>query len=469
MWRTYVICVLIGLLLVSTGGNVLLLRQTIVQQAGADRLQARMQAAESAQNRLQQQIDQLTLAAATPSAAPTSVPLPTVAAVLGPNRALLQQIEDEVAGLRGLQPKNEVRLQFLDQAALQRYFLDRFERDYLASEREADQKLLATLGLIASNENLPRTLLDILLEQVIGIYNEDDKVMYVVVDRSQFGPEEKTTFAHEYTHALQDQYFDLRRLSPKHPANDDQALAALAVSEGDAVLMQRLWAQLKMSQAEINQLGQNSSGTRMLSAPLFVREQLLFPYSDGFNFVRQIYQTRGGYPGVDELFRNPPDSTTQILHPEKYRNREKPIDVSLADLSLGSLGPGWRQLKANVLGELDLRLILEQLTDRPRAVRAASGWSGDRFALLEKEGRQALVIKSVWAGENEARSFFDAFGLAMRNRFGGAKEEEASATRLALTASNAATEVRLDGTYVLVVLSFDRPSAEAIAAAVSSG
>jgi hypothetical protein len=452
MWRTYVICVLIGLLLVSTGGNVLLTRQLLAAQTDADRLRQRL------------------ANVPTPGPAPTVVaaPVPTIAASV-PDRLLLQQIEDQVATLRGLPPKGQVQLRFLDQAALQKYFVDRFNQDYLPGEQESDQKLLTTLGLIKPNDSVVQTLLDVLQEQVIGVYNQDDKVMYMVTDRAQFGPEEKATFAHEYTHALQDQYFDLTRLAPRHPTNDDRSLAIQALTEGDATLMQRLWAQEKMTQDEINQLGQGGADSKLFSAPLFLREQLLFPYGDGFNFIRQIYQT-SGYAGVDEVFRNPPESTEQILHPDKYRAHEKPIEVILPDLVAqgGPLGSGWRLINSNVFGELDLRLILTQLTNATRGVRGAAGWGGDRWALLEKDGQQALVIKSVWDTESDARTFFDTFGLAMKNRFPTAREDEASAARQALTASGYASEIRRNAATVVVVISFDRPTAEAIAAAVGS-
>jgi hypothetical protein len=447
----YVLCVLIGLLLVSTGGNVLLTRQLLAAQTDADRLRQRL------------------ANVPTPGPAPTvaAAPVPTIAASV-PDRLLLQQIEDQVATLRGLPPKGQVQLRFLDQAALQKYFVDRFNQDYLPSERESDQKLLTTLGLVKPNDSVVQILLDVLQEQVIGVYNQDDKVMYMVTDRAQFGPEEKATFAHEYTHALQDQYFDLTRLAPKHPLNDDRSLAIQALTEGDATLMQRLWAQEKMTQEEINQLGQGGADSQLFSAPLFLREQLLFPYSDGFNFIRQIYQA-SGYAGIDEVFRNPPESTEQILHPEKYRAHEKPIDVSLPDLSSQLiLGPGWRLINSNVFGELDLRLILTQLTSSTRGVRGAAGWGGDRWALLERDGQQALVIKSVWDTENDARNFFDTFAVAMKNRFPTAKEEDASAARQAVTASGYATDIRRNASTVVVVISFDRPTAEAIAAAVGS-
>src|SRR4030081_334497 len=171
MWRTYVICVLIGLLLVSTGGNVLLTRQLLTAQTDADRLRQRL------------------ANVPTPGPVPTlgAAPVPTIAASV-PDRLLLQQIEDQVATLRGLPPKGQVQLRFLDQAALQKYFVDRFNQDYLPGEQESDQKLLTTLGLIKPNDSVVQPLLDVLQEQVIGVYNQDDKVMYMVTDRAQFGP-----------------------------------------------------------------------------------------------------------------------------------------------------------------------------------------------------------------------------------------------------------------------------------------
>jgi hypothetical protein len=465
MWRNYVICVLIGLLLVSSGSSIVLLRQVIGTQSEVDRLrqQVRLAAATPAAN---------ATAAATPAANPTTAaaapaaPLPTVG-VSGVDVTLLSQIETDVASLRGLQPRASVPLRLLDQQALQRYFVDKFNQDYLPNERESDQKLLATLGVINSRETVVQILLDVLQEQIIGIYDQDEKVMYLVADNGQFGPDEKGTFVHEYDHALQDQYFDLTRLAPKHPDNDDRSLAIQALTEGDATLMQRLWVQRNLTSDEINQLGQGSATSKLLSAPLFLREQLLFPYTDGFSFIRQIYQAYG-YAGIDDVFRNPPQSTAQILHIDRYRNHIAPVEVSLPDLDAGSLGPGWRKINSNVLGELDLRLILTQLTDSTRGVRGASGWAGDRWQLLEKDGRQALVIKSVWDSDNEARTFFETFALAMKNRFSGAKEEEASTARQALTASTAATEVRRNAATVVAVIAFDRPTAEAIASAVGT-
>jgi len=477
MWRNYVICVLIGLLLATSVSSVTLLRQSTAVQSDADRLRQRAVAAESTTTSLQQQIDRSQAAAATPAAqtvstvpagpraTPVAAPAPAVG-VIGPDSPILQQIEDNVATLRGLQPKSPVSVRLLDQSALQRMYVDRFNHDYLPDERESDQKLLSTLGLIGPNDNVVQILLDVLQEQILGVYNQDDKIMYLLADNGRFGPDEKDTFAQEFDHALQDQYFDLTALSPKHPDNDDRALAVEALTQGDSTLIQRLWAQNYLTPDELNQVGQNGASSKLFSAPLFLREQLLFPYADGFNFIRKIYQT-SGYAGVDAVFRDPPQSTAQVLHIDKYRNHVAPVEVDLPDLSQGALGDGWRKVNSNVFGELDLRLMLTQLTDSTQGVRGAGGWAGDRWELLEKDGHQAFAIKSVWDSEADATTFFRTFSQAMQNRYFGARVEEASDARQALTATSAATEVRRRAATVVAVISFDRDTAQSIADAIA--
>ena len=161
MWRTYVICVLIGLLLVTSGSSVVLLRQVISTQAEVDRLR-----------------QQLKLAATPAATASTTAAIPAPTLALGsPNSDVLQRIESDVVTLRGLQPKASVPVRVLDQPALQQFFVDRFNQDYLPSERESDQKLLATLGIVNPGESVAQILLGVLQEQIIGMYNQDDKVM----------------------------------------------------------------------------------------------------------------------------------------------------------------------------------------------------------------------------------------------------------------------------------------------------
>src|SRR3954451_19372155 len=123
MWRNYVICVLLGLLLVTSGTSVLLLRQLLSNQADVSRLQTRLAGAEAAQNALQQQADRQPA----DTSRPAPLALPTI--TIGPTeQATLQQIETDIAGLRGLPPQSELPLRFLDTNGLHNYFVDRFNR-----------------------------------------------------------------------------------------------------------------------------------------------------------------------------------------------------------------------------------------------------------------------------------------------------------------------------------------------------
>jgi hypothetical protein len=203
--------------------------------------------------------------------------------------------------------------------------------------------------------------------------------------------------------------------------------------------------------------------------PLVIRTELLFPYIEGFNFVRQAYRRAGNdYAVLDDLFKNPPESTAQLLHPEKYRNHVQPVDVQLADVA-ARLGPDWRKVGSGVLGELDTRILLEQWgTDHSEAIRTASGWSGDQWQLVEKEGRSAIVVRSTWETPDAARAFFSSYSRGLRARFDSAMVEESSTTRQALTTPVTVTDVRVLGSDVLTVIAFDRASAGAIVDTVTA-
>jgi hypothetical protein len=385
-----------------------------------------------------------------------------------PDPAALRVIEDQVATLRGLRPQHDVSLQLLDEAGLHDYLRQAFDRDYLPSERESDQKLLVTLGLLKPNEDLVQIQFDLLQAQVIGVYDPDDKKMFVV-GSSTFGPAERITFAHEFNHALQDQYYDLNALAPKHPVSNDRSLAAHAVVEGDAVLLQTLWATANLTPEELIELARSGGDDDALArVPLVVRTELLFPYTDGFSFVRKAYRDGGNsYAAIDAALRNPPVSTAEILHPDKYAAGWRPVDVELPDVA-GTLGAEWRTVGAGVLGELDTRVLLEQYGERTEADRIAAAWSGDRWLLLEKDGRSALVLRSTWESEAAASSFFSAYKRGLRARFSAARTEEDTDVRQALSTPIAATDLQLQSRDVLTVLAFDRQTAQTLVDALTA-
>jgi hypothetical protein len=387
----------------------------------------------------------------------------------GVDAATLRAIESQVSSIRGLQPLSEVELRVLDETGLQQYLLESFDRDYLSHERESDQKELVALGLIKSSDDIVQMQLNLYQEQVLGIYDPDDKLMFVIRG-GNFGVAQKITYAHEFNHALQDQYFDLNQIAPKHPLSNDRSLAVHALIEGDAVLLQNAWARSFLTDDDKRELIQSVSAgdDGLATAPLILRSELLFPYTDGARFVRQVYAgAQDSYAAVDQLFRNPPESTQQILHPEKYFAGVRPVEVDLPDIS-GALGDDWRRVGGGVLGELDTRVLIEQYGDPAEARRVAAGWSGDRWLLLERGGRSTIVLRNTWESEDAAAAFFSAYKRGLRARFPSAMTDDDSSARQALSTPTAATDLRISGRDVQAVIGFERSDIDTVLATLAS-
>jgi hypothetical protein len=458
MLRGFLLLIVTPLLVVSIAGNLLLFKQG---QSTSDEAAHLRQRAIQAEQALNSQTTALQ-AQAQPNPPIVSAPAPTVTAPLT-GTGLVQNILSEVQTLRGLRSTANVPVQFIEESALKAILMRRFDQDYLPAERDIDQKLLVMLGLLRPDQDLVGIDRDLLTDQVLGLYSTDDKTLYVLGNAGQIGPAEEATIAGAYIHALQDQTYDLSRITPLHTDNNDRAQAIQALIEGDAVLVQSLWSQTYLSAVQQRELAPDQDSLdRLQQAPAVVRTNTLFPYVDGLGFVMQLYKQKG-FAGVDAAFTNLPVSTAQILHPETYAAGLQPIDVSAPDLA-GQLGAPWRRLDTNVLGELGIRNVLAQYGDRQTAQTAASGWRGDRWQLLDHDGQLALVLRTVWASDAQASRFFLSYGQGLKARFPDARAEEQSAARQALTTATLATDLRRRGSEVDLVISFDRPSATALAA-----
>ena len=458
MLRGFLLLIATPLLVVSVAGNLLLFKQGQSISEEAAHLRQRAIQAEQALNSqttaLQSQVGS--------SAPAVPAPAPTVAARLT-GTGLVQNILTEVQTLRGLRSTASVPVQFIEESALKAILMRRFDHDYLPTERDVDQKLLVMLGLLRPDQDLVGIDRDLLSDQVLGLYSTDDKTLYVLGNAGQIGPAEEATIAGAYIHALQDQTYDLSRITPMHTDNNDRAQAIQALIEGDAVLVQSLWSQTYLSAVQQRELAPDQDSLdKLQQAPAVVRTNALFPYVDGLGFVMQLYKQKG-FAGVDAAFNNLPVSTAQILHPESYAAGVQPIDVAAPDLA-GQLGAPWRRLDTNVLGELGIRNVLAQYGDHQAAQTAASGWRGDRWQLLDHDGQLALVLRTVWASDAQASRFFLTYGQGLKARFPDARAEEQSASRQALTTATVATDLRRHGSEVDAVITFDRTTANAIAA-----
>jgi hypothetical protein len=161
---------------------------------------------------------------------------------------------------------------------------------------------------------------------------------------------------------------------------------------------------------------------------------------------------------VSNAFTELPQSTEQILHPEKYFAHEAPVKVNLPDVR-GLLGSRWKRIDYDVSGEWSYYLILDQFLNSPaESRRAAAGWGGDRYEIYEGSQPGAVFIAqlTVWDTENDAREFFDAYAKRTRLRYENAKAKAVASQpgqtdRHEWSTSEGGVAVELRGKRVLIV------------------
>ncbi len=330
-------------------------------------------------------------------------------------------IQDRVSLVRELKPIDPIARDRMGREELRAYLEQSFLEDVTPEELEANQYRWEVLGYIEPGYDLVRGYLDVLTEQVLGFYAINRKTLYLISEQEHLTPSDELTIAHELTHALQDQHYDLKGNFAAREMENDQIMAYQALTEGDAVLSSLLYGRQYMTTAQLFDAFQaeSSSGSSALdSAPLVIRRELLFPYTAGVDFIADRYAD-GKWASVDRVWEDPPQSTEQVLHPQKYTAGEQPIPITVPDLA-ARLGPDWRELEENTQGELDWQILVEQYVDAPTGAEAAAGWGGDRFRLLRRDADGALIFagRTAWDTDTDARQFFQAMQQVARRRHG---------------------------------------------------
>ncbi len=352
------------------------------------------------------------LPTAAPPSASSTAPLPTATPL--DLAAVSASIGADVQSIRGLGATSPVRTAIIGEAEAGRLLDADFARSHPPELVAATQALDRALGFLSPTQDLAALYRALRTSQVAGFYDPTTKRLNVVTRASGFGPTERVTLAHEYDHALQDQHFDLASLGTDDPGQSDRDLARLALPEGDATLVMQLWMSAHLSTAEILAIGiaglDPSQLAILASTPPLLQQTLLFPYSAGLAWVMSL-QASGGWAAVDAAYRRPPDSTEQVLHPEKYASHEAPIAVALPAGLAAAMGRGWTVALGDTLGEMQLRVWLRavgKLSDADAAT-AAAGWGGDRVELLQgPDGRWAVVLATAWDTAADAGEFLAA-------------------------------------------------------------
>jgi hypothetical protein len=342
---------------------------------------------------------------------------------LGKNRSQREAIEREVVAIRGLPFKTPVDYRVLNRAEIRQTITGKLGEVFSEEELRHLSAALAALGLLPENFPLREKYIELLSEQVAAFYDQHQHKLFMYEDASLESSQNRVVLAHELTHALQDQHFGLSRLPLELKTNDDRAAAASALVEGDATLVMTEFTFKNLSLGAIKDslgtaLTQNMQ--QLQTAPRYLREMLVFPYLRGQEFCAAL-TARGGFAAVSRAYADPPSSTAQILHPEKYLAdpREEPQAIEWPDPT----AQGQKAIADNTVGEMGIRLLFTEWLDGVTAERASVGWRGDRYLAFD-QGR-ALVWKTVWDTEGDAEEFFEAERRLLEKRY---RPEAPSAT-----------------------------------------
>ncbi len=334
----------------------------------------------------------------------------------GPYATEVAQAVPMIEKAVGLTFKTPPRVETRSKEQVREFVTKQFTDSLAMHDIAGQEAAYKRLGMIPDTLKLQPFLTSLLEEQIVGYYDPHTKVLYVV----DGAPKDMAaiTITHELVHALQDQYISLDSVQ-KIRDDNDRLSAAQSVFEGQAVYEQ-ISIMLGGTNIAINLPGgwdriremirdNQASMPIFAAAPKVIQETLIFPYLSGAEFYRNFKERK---PGTI-IYSDMPASTEQIIHPAAFFvNRDTPTKVGLGTLTNAT------KVYENDLGEFETRLFLFQhLNDQNEAVRGATGWDGDRYAVVNTPQGQGIVWLTVWDSPVEAGEFFHLAGNAVEKRY----------------------------------------------------
>ena len=340
--------------------------------------------------------------------------------------AALQEVDKllkRASEITGLPVRRPVRSALASRESIRRYIQQRLKEAAGAEKLRAQEVALKKFGLLPPDYDLQSATEQLLTEQAAAYYDPKRQQIYI----ADWTPVElqRPAIVHELTHALQDQQVGLDQFLEDKKLDQDEQMAREAVVEGAAVLamMDYLLAATGLRADTLPNLDEMIAAATTAeiqkfpvyaAAPLYLRESLLFPYTVGMQYVRALVQARGKAAYVESL-RSPPQSTAEVLHADAH-GRATPAALQPPEPS--PLPAGYSRLITDVLGELDVRILLQQYAGEETARQVAAGWRGLRFAVYENKDRTSafLVHRSRWADAAAAEAFAAAYRKVLEGK-----------------------------------------------------
>jgi hypothetical protein len=348
--------------------------------------------------------------------------------------AAADQVLAQMSQILDLPIKRPLKKSLRSRDQIRAYLLHEENGDKDKAQRYADEKSLEAFGLIPKNFPLDSFMIDLLTDQIAGMYDPKAKEFYIAdwipVD------DQREVMAHELTHALEDQSFHIDSWIKAARPNDDAELARDSVSEGTAIAAMIDYG-LRSEHVGVRDLPDMSDliGAGVLAgmsndpvlakAPQYIQDSLMFPYLQGAEFSQEFLKAHTGWADLKLLFENPPVSTQQIMHPALYLKGVKPVAVTLPKWK-HVVPRDWRLLEENVMGEFGLQEVLKQFLGPVRAEAMSPAWAGDRYAVFEERGtgNTPVIFRLTLDSSDHAAKFFGEFSAALEKKYASATKVE---------------------------------------------
>lgn len=379
------------------------------------------------------------------------------------------QHKKDVTRLRGLEFRRDVTVGAYSKPELVAFLKAEFEKDLPREKAERFQRAYAKFGLIPKDLDIYEAYMELFGSSIAGFYHPKTKELRLIKPGGEEDLESKMakaagidmeaiTLVHELTHAAQDQNYELSTLPLEDETNDDLILALKSAIEGDASAVGWKWQFKDQFESVIGMINEQYKGGQLPGKanklPAYLKLGLTFPYGHGTDFIIKTLKGTGGeLKDVSRIFKDLPISSEQILHPAKYyEERDHPTLVLLDAEKV--LGGGWKESLHNVHGEFGVKVLLREFrSDKlrlPVVDKAAAGWDGDRYVILEDADKHtAYVWVSTWDSEDDAKEFLEAYAWALQKKLKLPVGEEAVEDRLEIAESDVLLERR--GSDVLVI------------------
>jgi len=371
------------------------------------------------------------------------------------NRVLakIDEMIGEVEQIMGLKALAPIPRSLLSREEIHELVSGRMNEEGSSEDVNNEERFLELFGFVDKEFDLAKEVVNTLTEQATALYDYKTKQLYL----STWTPEDMQEFAlvHELAHAIADQHFDLGKYVDKSKSADGD-LARSAVIEGQASWVMTEWVMQQTGRSLVKNglLAAAAAGASRYevaeypvfsSQPLYLREAMLFPYTQGMIFQQRVIE-RHGQQGFDQVFRKPPTSTQQVLDAESYFTQRVPSVPKLPRFKLR----GFKRESRGDVGQFDHAILLQQHIDENESERIAPLWRGGRYEIWSnaEDSRAVLRYGSDWADADAAKTYFDAYRRILRSKWEDIEVSNRSRTRLEGSGDNGRFIVTLDGASV---------------------